>query len=112
MKIKIRDIPREGIELKVELDKTSLEKRANYPNTIQEISSGVEAIEFHFEKLGAAEVHLSLRGKTVVFKSTLSAVLKSRCARCLEKVETEITSETDLLVKPHSAVLASFGAAG
>lgn len=102
MIIIVKDIPRSGKEIILELDKDSINERVNQVRKAaqKKHASTILPPEYVFDVNPKAELLISLEGKDVIIKGDLHASFISPCSRCAEEIKTELSSKIDMVLKP------------
>ncbi|MFH1135928.1 MAG: DUF177 domain-containing protein [Pseudomonadota bacterium] len=89
--VKITDLPREGIELPLEIP---VEKGQGRLNEVErELISLVSPI--------TGRIRLEPTGRRVVARGKIEARLRAECSRCLEEFEFPVSEEIFLIFSPH-----------
>lgn len=98
MKVRIHDIPQEGLELAFDLDKSSLNTRASLSN--RKHGKVEESIEFIDE--ASVNLKLEIQGTTVLMTGVAGGKYLAVCSRCAEESTFKLPVKVNLIVKPKS----------
>jgi uncharacterized protein len=98
VKVRIADIPQEGLELEFKLGLDAINNR---------LAQGVENgnkkavhVDSNFEIEPEAKIKLTIEGSTIFFNGEAMGVLTTDCSRCLEKTKAKVVAKINLVLKP------------
>lgn len=100
MIVNVKDIPRIGKEINLELDKNSINERVNQVRKSKKKQPAILPPEYIFSANPKSTLQLSLEGKDVIIKGDLRAAFLSPCSRCSEEIATELTCKIEMVLKP------------
>jgi uncharacterized protein len=92
-RLKVEDIPEEGLKLNWEEPLDSL----------RSYLSGLTSIDFDFEAPLHAEATITKMGKSYLIQGNVRTLLRLRCARCLKEFSHPLSSSFDLSLHPLKA---------
>lgn len=102
MKIRILDIPHEGLDTEVEVDCSSLNARVAAVNKNGRDKT-IPPPSYTFTAPPKAKFHLSVEGLTVTVVGKCSAEYQTPCARCAEDTLKSIVAPLNVILKAPSA---------
>jgi uncharacterized protein len=91
MKVRVIDIPQEGLECDYTFSKANFE----------ELNSRVVGGLFKFDTPPQCSISLTSQGRTVYLKGDCKISFSSICARCSEPISQQLNLPTSLVIKPH-----------
>ena len=100
MKIRVTDIPAEGLQVDFELESESLNARSVADRENHDGREELLPPEYVFAQGAKAQVKLSLEGRTVVVSGRASAGYTTPCARCAEPASKKIDVPVNIVLKP------------
>lgn len=100
MIINVKDIPRRGKEIVLELDKDPINERVNQVRKNKKNRTAILPPEYIFISNPNSTLQLSLEGKDVIIKGDLKATFTSPCSRCSEEIATELSCKFEMVLKP------------
>ncbi len=104
MIININDIPTSGKDFNFEIDLTSLNQRINGVNSLVE-EGNLPLPEYRFKKPPQASLHIYVQGTSVFINGRASGVFLAPCSRCLEHIETSLSTKIQITLKPRPKYL-------
>lgn len=97
MKIRITDIPPEGLNIDCELDRGALNERLAQA---EQTSNSKRSPTYRFGPKPNAHLKLELEGSTVNVSGELDAEFVTGCSRCAEDVNQDISRPIKIVLKP------------
>ena len=97
-KIRVTDIPNEGLKTNFELDPVAVSKRANDPSDAME-GGDLGLPRYNFLAPLRVELELSLEGGTIYLKGEMPFSFTTSCVNCLNEAKYSDDLELQLILK-------------
>lgn len=97
-RIRITDIPSEGLKTNFVLDPSTVSKRANDPSDAME-SGDLGLPRYNFLAPLKVELELSLESGTIYLKGTMPFTFTTSCVNCLNEAKYSDTLDLQLILK-------------
>ncbi len=110
MKVRIAEIPPEGLDLEFDLDVEALNQRLA-PVSEKGTKLCLDSADTQFVEPVRASLKLTLEGTTVFLHGRASGNYSANCARCAETTIHETSVRVDVLLKPAPTRLVKSGMA-
>ena len=101
MKIRLVEIPKDGLKLDFPLEQSSLNSRLEAERLGENGSSNL-APEISFESDAEAAIKVTLNGRTVEVAGRTRGSFQTLCSRCADTCSQKISSDLRWILKPES----------